>query len=233
MNVSRSLVQDPPVVAVIDEIAVRLRRFGVKFSRQSAPSLARFAAMPPRERSATEGALMGYLRSMDVVLPLASADKAEFERGMLRSFGDFHSLVIPEDFLRQIAADDVCEIYDVSNQMQTYRNFEFMRLCSYDLLTVVTTPLTQLFYREPKFNDRIRERSEEITFGAAGVLPWNVDAHMLVERLGREKNVFNVTMGHAAPVFCGVTGKPVAWVSSLRVKPLGPCADHPGLAVPL
>jgi hypothetical protein len=224
MENSASLFNDyQSILTVIDQISSRLEHYGVSFERYNPLSISSFNQLPVSDQKEIWAALIKYydlLRSMDSVL-----SKEEFERGMLRSFAEHNGLIIPEDFLSKVRSNDICEIYDLKAQTQIYRNLEFLQHSSYDLLTACTTPYTALFYREARFAQMIVERSEYVAKNEKSVVPWDIEDHILVERLDDRHHAFMMHMGCITPVFSASTGERVAWASTLQVELIGPKGD--------
>jgi hypothetical protein len=143
------------------------------------------------------------------------------EIAMVQQAAALYRLQISEDFLQKISYGDVVEIYDIEKQVQIYRNLEFLKKSSYDLLTLLVTPYTQLFFREPHFEKLLMERTGEILATAKGATPWNIEDHYLVERLHNHNRMFRVSLGYASPVFNIDTGHCIALATTMRCECVG------------
>jgi hypothetical protein len=143
------------------------------------------------------------------------------------------NLKLPDSFKNQISAGDIVEIYDLGTQTQIYRNFEFLRNSSYDLLTVCTTPYPALFAREQGFEEKILARTKEIIESGESTESWNVPNHYLVEKLESHHRKFFLRLGHIAPVYNTVTGARVAWASTIQVVNLGSFYQNDPNVVPI
>lgn len=131
------------------------------------------------------------------------------------------NLQIPDDFLKRIRKGDVVEVYETETMIQIYRNFEFLKHCSYDLLTICLTPLNELFEREAGADEMVFGRAREICENATGAERWNIPDHILMEKMEKHNRVFKLKLGYIAPVTHKITGKKMAWASTLRVERLG------------
>lgn len=131
------------------------------------------------------------------------------------------NLEIPDDFLKRIRRGDVVEVYETETMIQIYRNFEFLKHCSYDLLTVCLTPLQELFEREAGADEMVFIRAREICANSDRTERWNIPDHILIEKMEKHNRVFKLKLGYIAPVTHKSTGKRMAWASTLRVERLG------------
>jgi hypothetical protein len=211
------------ILAIIDQIVSRLEHYGVSFKRYSSYSINTFMRLPVSVQQDIWVSLLEYYDLLCSIDPVLS--KEGFERGMLRSFAEYNQFRFPEEFLSKVRSNDICEIYDLKAQTQIYRNLEFLRHSSYDLLTVCITPYTVLFYREARYAQLIVDRSEYVAKNEKSVVPWNIEDHILVERLDQRNHTFMMRMGYITPVLSAVTGERVAWASTLQVELIGSTLD--------
>lgn len=219
------------VSAIIDALQNRLAYFGLNIRGYTPLSESRYRQLPQPAQEAIFGALNFALELVN-----SAPDDLSYEvldRFMLTKACQRLNLKVPDDFLNLVRNGDIVEIYDLASQNQIYRNFEFLRLSSYDLLTVCVTPYPELFAREQGFDEKILARTQEITKQGLSTEPWNVPNHHLVERLESHQRRFFLNLGHIAPVYNVVTGERVAWASTIRVVNLGSSYQHAENVLPL
>lgn len=130
----------------------------------------------------------------------------------------------PEEFFRCVRAGDVVEIYCLSDMTQLWRNFEFLKLCSYDLATLMSMPLEQLFYRDDAIVAAIHE-SVSTVIAQREVMLWNVPPHTLVEKWQSHNYSFQIHPGFISPLFDD-SGRIAGFASTLRAEFLGSAYRH-------
>lgn len=137
------------------------------------------------------------------------------ESDFLRAHLEHLTLSIPEEFYSVIQTGDVVEVYD-NDLRPIFQNDQFFKISSYDLLTSLTSELSELFIRDEKtFLQVVRHIST-----VKGVEKWQVDVHQLTERLHNHRRIFELTPGYIAPVF-GANGQRFGWVSTIRARLVG------------
>lgn len=150
--------------------------------------------------------------------------RVELEIEMLRKASQEFDLYIPETFYKILNEHDVIEIYDVTTKNQLYRNLEFLDRSSYDLLTMLSHPYTDLFERSGDLGDRLTERSEWVTANESGPVSWDLPDHHLIEKKSPQKWKYLMKMGYVCPVFSTAPeteGQRIAWASTLQVQRVG------------
>ncbi len=221
------------IIQVVDELCQQMRRFDLQIQGYTAHSLAKFKTSDPIHQELILNALAFALNI------IASAPKeigpSDLDSFMLYKACRSMNLRVSKDFLEHVSQGDIIEIYDFKTQTQIYRNFEFLRHCSYDLLTVCILPYPELFEREAGFNekiqqrtaeitlssDRIQQRTAEITLSSDRTEPWNVPDHHLIEKLDSHHRKFLLKLGSIAPVYNAISNERVGWASTIRASNLG------------
>lgn len=204
---------------LIDDLSESLALRGFQLQGYTTVSLGIYEDLPETVR---QQVFAGLRAALDLVN--AAPEKAqglELDRFMLGSACRALDLKPTDDFIATLKEGDIIEIYELETQTQVYRNLEFLRHCSYDLLTVCIVPYPELFERESGYNEKIIERTSHITNMADRMEPWGVANHELVERLHPNRRRFKLNLGHIAPVVNAKTGKRVAWASRIRVECVG------------
>lgn len=141
------------------------------------------------------------------------------------------NLEVPEDFLDSIRPDDIIEVYDLFDNMQIWRNFEFLKFCSYDLLILSHNPLEKLFSRDPVISEGINARVQ-IALAQDEAIPWNLPIHWIRERLDQRQRVFEIEPRWLAPVRDCTSGESIGFASTLRARCLD-AAETPAISLPL
>jgi hypothetical protein len=140
---------------------------------------------------------------------------------LLRACDDVN-LEVPDDFIKKIRRGDIVEVYETETMIQIYRNLEFLKHCSYDLLTVSLTPFPELFERQKGFDEKILARANEVSMYGEGTESWNIEDHKLVEIMDAHNQVTLLKLGFIAPIKHKITGKRMAWASTVRAEHFGP-----------
>lgn len=156
----------------------------------------------------------------------------ELDKFMFKNACRGLDLTPSDDFIASLKGGEIIEVYELETQTQVYRNLEFLRHCSYDLLTVCIVPYPELFERETGFLEKIMERTKHVTNMADQMESWNVPDHELVERLHSNRRRFKLTLGNIAPVLNSKTKKRVAWASTIRAVCVGSIYQNLSNVVP-
>jgi hypothetical protein len=123
------------------------------------------------------------------------------------------------DLLDSISEGDVIEIY-ASDWVQTFRNMEFLDLCSYDLTSLFTHEFHELFQRPDAVNQYIFGLLNDVFLGKIQkTTQIGFEPHLLKEIHSPERLTFQIEPGVISPLK-NHTGDIVAFVNTLRVKPI-------------
>lgn len=211
------------LTVILETLQTNASLRGINYVSYTSRSRRLFEALP----ADTQRALVTAMKIQNDLLE-ASSEKSSWIQGelaMLLQAAALGRMSIPDDFLDKVEDGDVVEIYDIEKRMQVYRNLEFLKKSSYDLLTLLVTPYTELFHREPHIVQRIIERSEEVLRTATCAVPWEVESHVLTERLHSHNRCFRMQMKYVCPVFDMDSGRRVAIATTLRCDLLGSAQD--------
>lgn len=209
---------------ILDDIRIKAMTVGVEISTYSPASRRGFFDLSLKTQNETLEALDLQRTLLDSVRLIKPADQIEVQ--MLKKAAAHAGLRIPDDFLEKIGPRDIIELYNIDLRTQIYRNLEFLRHSSYDLLTLITTPYPLLFYREPRFAEQVIRKSDAVAKTAKASVPWDIEDHLLIERMHNHNRVFRMRMKYIAPVFSLQNGSRVAWASTLQVDCLGSAQDR-------
>jgi len=142
----------------------------------------------------------------------------EMERKNLIEFLKKSGLATDPQFIDQITAGDIIEVYAVPENVQIYQNKEFLKLCSYTPEQMSTIPFPKLFWRADEANVELMRRAAHVMLNESKCVPWGVANHDLVESLHPRKRTFDMSMGNISPCFDIETKSPRAWASTLKVN---------------
>lgn len=202
-----------------DEIGQIGAKSGISFKAHSDYSLNLFLGLPFEIQKEVDASLKGYLSILNAVEP--DPFRIKYESNLLREASKKLNLIIPEDFISTVLRRDICEAYHLESRTQIYRNLEFLKYCSYDPCMMALKPWNVLFHRDPEVEKALFNRAEEVTRTATGVEPWGLENHIIVEKLTKERNAFEIILKNIAPCFHSKTGERIGWASTIRVRPLG------------
>ncbi len=123
------------------------------------------------------------------------------------------------DLMDSIHDGDVIEIY-ASDWVQTYRNMEFLNLCSYDLASLFTQEFHELFHRPDEVNEYIFKLLNNVFDGAIDrTTEIGFEPHVLQEKHSEERLSFRIEPGIISPLK-SESGQVVAFVNTLKVRQL-------------
>lgn len=134
-----------------------------------------------------------------------------------------YGFIISEDFYARIRRGDVIELYTFHAMNQEWRNMEFLRLSSYDVLTLLLNSMDDLFYRDEEISKFIEKRLYELVADPR-TKPCHIPEHAIFEKKHAHNKKFNILHEVYTPVRI-VDGPIVGFVSTLRASPLGSLYD--------
>lgn len=168
-----------------------------------------------------EGATTSLLKFSEVL------KKAEIERipldddcGLLnlwlKEMG-FYLSFDPKDYLSK---GDIVEIYD-RDFVQIYRNNTFYKFCSYDPLTLATTPFPQLFKRDDHINEIIFKRAQECLKNLKSIRTIDTPLHTMQEHFARNSRVYEIEHKYCSPVFKSSSNESIAFICTQKASYIG------------
>lgn len=108
---------------------------------------------------------------------------------------------------------------------------EFMRLSSYDVLTLLLNSMSDLFYRDENISKIIESRIRELAADSR-TKQCNIPEHTIFEKMHSHNNKFNILHNMYTPVSI-VDGPVIGFVSTLRASYLGSLHDEVSNVRPL
>ncbi len=200
--------------------------FEVDIVPYTALSLQKFRALGPDDQLRRLKSVEIWRAAYEEALQ-ASANVINFEgidAVALRAAALKYGFVIHEDFYKLIRQGDVVEIYTFHGMNQEWRNFEFMRLCSYDVLTLLLNPMNELFFRDESAGEVLLARLKELVDDPRP-RPCPVPQHTICEKIDPRNRRFQI----AHKMYAGVSiidGPVIGVVATLRASPMGSLHDE-------
>lgn len=201
-----------------DKICAIASKYSVKITGYHTPTLPLYSALSSEKQSEALYQLKVFLQSMETTEAMGdrldSQDRALWHA--LLTFG----LLPPSGMFAKFKPDDVIEIYDPVG-IQIWRNFNFMKICSYSLEEMHAIDWTQRYTRSA---DKVKECLEKIGALLRGETPEVYDclvsAHVFEETLSQDCFKLEATHNWFARLK-DRNGQVTAWLAVSDVKLLG------------
>lgn len=206
---------------VCQRIESYISKAGLSARASTAVSEKTSADLPRQMQDEVAGRLEAWIATFESadVLPINGKGNEKFLQNFLKTM----SYKIDSGFLTTIRDGDCVEIYEFINDntgaVQTWRNWRFLELCSYDILTLSVTPMDQLFFREPKFRDAINEMCVDLIPNPRTKM-CEVEPHVLVEVKEQHNRQFRIENKFITPVF-NTNDRVVGFACTIQATPLG------------
>ena len=208
-------------VAAIEELADLLSKSGVDLKTSSLISLARLHSMDDESLHILTSEVRLLSRAFDEGSGRYTI-KSDKNDG-LKAFTRLSKVRIPDDFFNVIGSDDIVELYmmDFGRGVlkQAWRNWKFMSMCSYDLITLMTKSMDELFFREGQIQQVVVTRIRSV-FENPVTQRCEIPPHVITEKLDQNNRQFLLNSYYIAPVMTE-DGKVVGIAITLDAKPLG------------
>ncbi len=169
----------------------------------SSESLKQYSSLLPTQKDLITQQLKNYYSLLQQITKLNSENpnsisiQEEISHVKL-ALKHFNLKCINDDY-SFIQKGDLIEIYSL-DMIQLYRNIEFFRQCSYDLLTLVTFEWPVLYERSKLITNNIVTRARQIMTTAHKAEPYLIPVHTLKERYVDAKNIFSVNLKSMVPL---------------------------------
>lgn len=187
------------VLSVLEETSESLRHLGFQTRPHSEASRTQFQQLPDEIQKQITRQSLDFLDLVkDFQATKSKKSEVSEERRLVALALQKFRLKLKVEML-QPEDNDIVEIYD-SQGRQVFRNFEFFRQCSYDLLTLQTFPWEVLYERPSIVTERLLEAGKRILFGGE-VLVNPENQHTLKERYSGATRVFRISTRWAAPLY--------------------------------
>jgi len=177
--------------------------------------LPHFSALDSRKQEEAVFILEMYKKSLQ---------NSENNFGSLKNNGDLLWQAIkdlgyrqPSGFFACLEPDDVIEIYDSQN-LQIWRNINFMKICSYTLEEMLCLPWYERYDRDNEDTEKIIKSVQKV-MGSKEPTYLNeaIGNHIFEEKTSRKQFVLNARHDYFCPLF-GESGSPEAFVVTSKVK---------------
>jgi hypothetical protein len=109
---------------------------------------------------------------------------------------------------------------------QIFRNFRFFEICGYSLLEVEAYPWNELYERSHLITEKLLRTAAEVISSRGGCRAVNMPPHYMKEKFSYTKQVVQVELKNAAPVYDDL-GEPNGFIISQDVKIVLP-TDYEG-----
>lgn len=190
-----------------------LMRHGIRKAAFAEGGRERFYRLDPAERFLYLRQLKSYLK-LCLDAEAQGIDLIYDTRGMLERTAWSLRLSIPQDFTRELIAEDIVEIFDYDG-IQLYRNFRFFEISDYTLDDLFGSPWNLLYERAESLTKLLFERVDQCT-SQRKCLPFNIPEHYMRERATSSRKLVKVNLAKVAPLLRD--GKPFAWIASSRAE---------------
>lgn len=219
----------PRLASAVSRISAYCARNRIRVNLMSPTGIARALDLPEKSINTLADDLEVWMSSLESskISPIeGSADLMA-----LKSYFANTGQSIPEDFYSTVRSGDVVEVYRIDPSTravyQTWRNWQFLAMCSYDLLTLFVTPMHVLFLRDEEINVLMEKKISEILQQPRSSYI-DIPAHSITEQLHSHNRRFQIKHRFAAPVL--KDGSVTGFVSTLSASPLvSAFADFPNV----
>ena len=210
----------------IEELAGLLVITGVEFKTSSPISLARLDSMDDESLLKMTSEVRLLSRALDESSGRYTIKNEK--NGELISFLRLSKFRIPDDFFDVIGSNDIVELYlmDFERRVlkQAWRNWRFMSMCSYDLITLMTKSMDELFVRDDQIQEIMVKRIQSL-FENPVTQPTDIPAHVITEKLDQNNRQFMLHSHYFGPVLAE-DGKVIGLIATLDAKPVGSAYAH-------
>jgi hypothetical protein len=110
------------------------------------------------------------------------------------------SLSISEEFMSTLNSNDLVEGYDLDKR-QIFRNFQFMQICGYDLLDLLTHDWVTLYERSQTISNELIRRCQIVCTTGETMSLDDLPVHYMKERMSGSRQISRVKFRHLGPVF--------------------------------
>jgi hypothetical protein len=105
----------------------------------------------------------------------------------------------PSKFMRLMETTDILEMYDLNN-IQIFRNMNFMKICGYSLCDIAVHEWPVLFERSQVITKEIEEQiGRAVTLKT--IVKLDVPQHYMKERFSTTRQLVRVNLRYASPIF--------------------------------
>jgi len=175
---------------IADKICEIGDRYSVKITGYKHADLPLYSALPVQKQQDSLHQLRVFLQTMEATE--SSGNKVDnqgcFVWAALSTFG----LVPPADLFSKLDSDALIEIYDLYG-LQIWRNFNFLKFCSYTLEEVFCIEWSNRYTREPGMNEVCAQKIGALLSGQTPEIYYpGIAKHTIEETCSEERYIFNV-----------------------------------------
>jgi len=210
------------ICKILDSIKLFASRKNIDLNVYSDKSVAKFMSLPVD----VQAAIVENFSSWEMVLSqlplkkeISDMDVAS-EVQMLQKALKLYGLKSPEDNWDFLEKGDIIEIYNLSDQ-QIYRNFELLKICPYDTLTLVTHEWSVLCDRAQSVTNKISSELQRLAHSdTTERVAFQVPLHVMKCSMSPFQETFEITFKWGTPLFCEQTGEKTAFLLTQSGSPL-------------
>lgn len=216
------------------DVADRVRDIAAKYSLNlvsyRSPELPLYSALGPAKRAEVLGQLKIFLRTMESV-EASGVRLDNQERSVWHALASM-GLVPPSDLFAKFGSEDVVEILDLAG-VQIWRNFNFLRICSYTLEEMYCFDWKERYTRdEAMIGECIRKVGALLAGETPDLYHSNIEDHVIQETRSSDRFTLQVRHEYMARLK-DRNGQLAAWLVVSRVENLGRDIATPKAAKPL
>jgi hypothetical protein len=203
---------------IADRICSLVSSHSVRLVAYNSPELPLYSALPPSKQAEILDQLKVFQRTIEVTL--SNGDSLEnVGRSVWHALSTL-GFVPPSDIFSKIGNDDVVEIYDLQN-IQLWRNFNFLKICSYTIEEMYSVDWPSRYSRDPAMNSEcIAKVTSLLTGETPDVYYAGIREHVLEETLSAERLVLQASHDWFARLK-NQRGELTAWLVTSKVKIFG------------
>ncbi len=207
--------------AVFERVETFARARGLKVQVTSAKNSNILATVPYETKLKLATSLESWIESYELLG--ATHINVSTDVQALKTYTQKFGFRIDQDFYSTLRDGECVEAYeftsDLTGAIQSWRNWKFLQLSSYDTVSLTFSPMHELFHREPEIQAAI----DRLVLGLIGEPKTklsHIRPHVLTEIRHQHNRQFSIDNRFVAPMFDD-WGRVIGFVSSLSAKPLG------------
>ena len=196
---------------------------GIEVLTHLPSSLKAFQLMPTQRQQIVQKNIENYSR-------IIAAAKFELEEDDLISKDDEveclqhafeeYDFKFKDDDFDFIDEGDIVELYSAEN-IQLYRNLQFLKVSPYDLLTTLTNEWTTLYERPNEVTKAIMDRVGEVmTSNLTAAAPFGVGPHLMKAVSKQDQVIVSISLKYIKPVFSTYNNNKVGFVVTQQNSPV-------------
>lgn len=209
-------------IETLDNITSLFKKNNLEITPYSNRSITDFSGLSEPKKIDVISQLHNYQEFARAMAPKFNQHKTEakHEVSCLQASLNGLGLKTGDDDFSFIDSGDIVEVYGIDGKQQ-YRNFEFIKLCPYDLLMVHTHEWYVLYERAPETNLQINQYIKYVIGSdCTKSIPFDIPKHLLLVPKSEEEAAFSVNLKWIKPLFNLKTEIKTGFVATLLVEPI-------------